>query len=377
VGSTEAILVKIGNPPPSDLSISKVGSPNPVSLGGNLTYTILVSNLGPSDALDVTVTDVVPAGVTFVSVTASQGSCSGTATVTCTLGKLSAAGTATITLIVTPTTAGTITNTATVSGFITDTSPGNNSATALTTVSGSADLSVSQSDAPDPVLVGGNLTYTVTATNNGPAGASGVTISDPLPGGVTFISASPSQGSCSGTATVSCALGALANGASATVIIVVTPVSAGSLSNTVSVAAIEIDPAPANNSATVTTMANRSNQAITFGPLANKTFGDPPFIVSATASSGLPVAFAAAGNCTVSASTVALTGAGSCTITASQGGNAAYNPAVSVAQSFTIGLRVPTNAEDCKNGGWRQLRRADGSEFKNQGDCIQYVNTGK
>src|SRR5437764_2128066 len=80
----------------------------------------------------------------------------------------------------------------------------------------------------------------------------------------------------------------------------------------------------------------KANQTITFGALANKTFGDPDFNVSATASSGLPVSFAASGNCTVSGNTVHLTGAGSCTITASQAGDANYNAAANVPQTFTI-----------------------------------------
>src|SRR5439155_962646 len=81
------------------------------------------------------------------------------------------------------------------------------------------------------------------------------------------------------------------------------------------------------------------NQTITFGPLPNKTFGDPDFPVSASASSGLPVSFSASGQCTVtspSPGTVHLTGAGSCTITASQAGDANYNPAPDVPQSFSI-----------------------------------------
>jgi hypothetical protein len=78
------------------------------------------------------------------------------------------------------------------------------------------------------------------------------------------------------------------------------------------------------------------SQTITFGSLANKTHGDPDFSVSATASSGLAVSFAASGNCTVSGTTVHLTRAGSCTITASQQGDANFNPATDVSQSFAI-----------------------------------------
>ena len=77
-------------------------------------------------------------------------------------------------------------------------------------------------------------------------------------------------------------------------------------------------------------------QTITFGPLADKTYGDPAFAVNASASSGLPVSFTAGGQCTIAGSMVSLTAAGTCTITAHQAGNDAYQPAVDVAQSFTI-----------------------------------------
>jgi CSLREA domain-containing protein len=80
----------------------------------------------------------------------------------------------------------------------------------------------------------------------------------------------------------------------------------------------------------------KANQTITFGPLANKTFGDPSFSVSAIASSGLAVTFTAAGQCSVSGSSVTLTGAGSCTVTAHQAGNSNLNAASDVPQSFTI-----------------------------------------
>ncbi|MGZ5508842.1 MAG: MBG domain-containing protein, partial [Limisphaerales bacterium] len=89
---------------------------------------------------------------------------------------------------------------------------------------------------------------------------------------------------------------------------------------------------------------SKANQTITFGAVANKTFGDADFNVSATASSGLPVNFAATGNCTVSGNTVHLTGAGSCTITASQAGDSNYNAAPSVPQSFTINKAATTTS---------------------------------
>src|SRR5215510_10056655 len=96
------------------------------------------------------------------------------------------------------------------------------------------------------------------------------------------------------------------------------------------------DTSAPSTSTTLVQVVNKADQTINFAPLAGKTFGDPDFNVSATASSGLAVSFSALGNCTVSGSTVHITGAGSCTITASQGGDGNYNPAPDVPQSFSI-----------------------------------------
>jgi hypothetical protein len=86
------------------------------------------------------------------------------------------------------------------------------------------------------------------------------------------------------------------------------------------------------------TPAGVSNQTITFAPLPDKTLGDPPFTVSATASSGLPVSFASLTPtiCTVNGNTVTLITTGTCTIQAAQPGNANFNPAPPVAQSFAV-----------------------------------------
>jgi hypothetical protein len=78
------------------------------------------------------------------------------------------------------------------------------------------------------------------------------------------------------------------------------------------------------------------DQTITFASLADKTFGDAPFTVAATASSGFEVSFTATGKCTIGGTTVQLIGAGSCTITAHQAGNASYHPAADVSRTFAI-----------------------------------------
>ena len=121
-----------------------------------------------------------------------------------------------------------------------------------------ADLRLTKQDAPDPVTVGSPLTYTITAFNDGPDAASSVAITDTLPGTVTFVSATSSSGTCSGTSTVTCNIGTIPNGSNATVTIVVTPTAPGTLSNTASVTASSTDTNPGNNSATATTTVNAS-----------------------------------------------------------------------------------------------------------------------
>ncbi len=117
-----------------------------------------------------------------------------------------------------------------------------------------ADLGIAITDAPDPVTQGNSITYGVTVTNNGPDGATGASLAATLPAGVTLVSATPSQGTCDGV--VNCTLGAMASLATATVTIVVTADSAGTVNYPMSVAAAEADPVTTNNSATATTTVN-------------------------------------------------------------------------------------------------------------------------
>jgi uncharacterized repeat protein (TIGR01451 family) len=101
------------------------------------------------------------------------------------------------------------------------------SAPAQLIVSGpaSANLSLSKTASPNPGVTLANLTYRITVTNNGPSPATSVVVTDNLPAGITFSSATPTQGSCTGTATVTCNLGALANGSFAIINILVQPQS--------------------------------------------------------------------------------------------------------------------------------------------------------
>lgn len=123
-----------------------------------------------------------------------------------------------------------------------------------------ADLAVTKSDSPDPVLVGANLTYTIQVTNAGPQGATSVTVTDRLPNHTDFVSATSSSGSCERKGSrVTCAIGNLAadptKANAVTVTIVVRPTKAGTITNSVSVDSVETDPVAANDKAEASTTA--------------------------------------------------------------------------------------------------------------------------
>src|SRR5207247_4647857 len=109
------------------------------------------------------------------------------------------------------------------------------------------DLSVLESDSPDPAFVGNDLAYTIIVNDNGPFDATGVVLTDRLPSGVTFLSAS--TGCARSGAIVTCAIGNLPNGPGRVFTIIVRPITPGTITNTVSVTGNESDPSTANNTA--------------------------------------------------------------------------------------------------------------------------------
>jgi uncharacterized repeat protein (TIGR01451 family) len=121
------------------------------------------------------------------------------------------------------------------------------------TVAAETDVGITKADSNDPAPTGRDLTYTLTVTNNGPDATPAVSVRDVLPMSVTFDSATPSQGTCEGPPpsgnVVTCQLGAMGSGATATVDIVVRPTQAGRITNTASVDTRTPDSATANNTA--------------------------------------------------------------------------------------------------------------------------------
>ena len=230
--------------------MTKVAAPGRVVVGQDLTYTILVTNAGPNTATGVIVTDALPAGAAFVTATTTQGTASESGgVVTATLGDLASGATATVTITVRPTAAGTLSNTASVAGQQPDPDPGNNTTQPVVTPvdPAVANLTVTVTAAPDRVVVGQELTYTIVVTNGGPNTATGVTLTDVLPAGAAFVTATTTQGAVSAAGgVVTAALGTLAPGATATVTITVRPTAAGALTNVARVAGDQTNSDPAN-----------------------------------------------------------------------------------------------------------------------------------
>jgi uncharacterized repeat protein (TIGR01451 family)/CSLREA domain-containing protein len=112
-----------------------------------------------------------------------------------------------------------------------------------------ADLQVSQTTSSDPVLAGRRLTYRVTVVNRGPSATDGVVVTDTLPLNVTLLSATASAGQCSGSSLVTCSLGRLALGSTATITIEVVPRVPPTILNMVGVTAAEADPNLSDNQA--------------------------------------------------------------------------------------------------------------------------------
>jgi uncharacterized repeat protein (TIGR01451 family) len=164
--------------------------------------------------------------VNLVSATASQGSCSGNPTVVCNLGQLAANASATVTITIATTQGGTIVDRGSVS-----VTPGSwhHERVVVTQVRNvSPDLDFHLVGSPSSVTAGQQITYTAVVGNHssGPANAA---LQDVLPANVTLVSATSTQGSCSGSPTIVCSIGALAPGATATVTITVATTQPGSV----------------------------------------------------------------------------------------------------------------------------------------------------
>ena len=228
----------------ADLAVTKEGLFP--TFTGHLNYAITVTNNGPDDATGVVLTDTLPALVDFVSADATVGTCThDTGVVTCDIGALANGASSEITISTLPPTVETdtdVTNTVTVTAAEEDPTPGNNTASATTTIFPPVvDLSVSISSTPTEPLVNEPITYDIGVSNTGGlipwATATGVVLTIELPPGITLVSVTPDQGSCNTVnGTITCTIGDILGGETASVEVVVTaPVAAGTITLSASV----------------------------------------------------------------------------------------------------------------------------------------------
>ena len=235
----------------ADLQVAKTVNNGAPNVGTNVTFTIAVTNNGPSSAANVQVTDALPAGYTFVSATPSVGSYDSGTGVWSGIGTLASGGGATLTITATVLASGPYLNTATGTSTTTDPNPNNNTASAGVSPVAVASLAVTKTDNSANYTPGGTGTYVVVVTNGGPSAASSVTVSDTLPAGVTL--AGTVTCAAAGTATCGSVTGTAGQGSFGTTGATIGAGAGNSLTFTVPVAyASAMTTDPLVNTATAT-----------------------------------------------------------------------------------------------------------------------------
>ena len=353
----------------ADLVVNQADSPDPGPAGGVFTYTIRVDNNGPNPAIGVAFADTLPPGSTYVGAGTTQGTCGApvAGVVTCALGDLAFLANATVTVQVILPVAGVFTNTASATATTPDPNTANNlGVTEDTTAQNASDMTLTVTDAPDPVAAGANYAYTITARNNGPAAAASQTIAFTVPAGAcvrsvptgTGWSCTPGSGYplCSGA--ISCTRNtALASGTNAPALTVPAVGNiGGSITAAFQVSSPLPDGNPANNTATATTtvtggssdvsitksaspttVAVGSNVTYTLTPRHNG--GEPPGtlapnVITVTDTLGAGLSFVSATGsgwtCTLSAPVVTCTRPGPYT-----GGNYTNMPTIAIVATVT------------------------------------------
>jgi len=220
----------------SDLGVTKAGTPDPAPIGGPATFTIDYSASGPSTAANATITDTLPAGTLFSSISAPGWSCSTPAVgsngiVSCT-NTLASGASGTITIGVTLDSAVTpgalILNSASITSDAIDDAGANNNASASFTAQHLSNLDITKNAAPNPVLAGATITYTIDFGASGPSVAPNAVMNDVLPAQTTFTSiAAPAGWNCTTPVVgvngpVNCTNPSLAPGATGTFTLIVT-----------------------------------------------------------------------------------------------------------------------------------------------------------
>ena len=247
--ATATMAVHAGNF--ADLAVAKTVNNATPFVGDTVTYTVTLANNGPNTATNVTVNDLLPADLTFVSATPSQGTYDNLIGVW-NVGTLAMAAAPTLTIQALIANQNAVTNTATIVGNEPDPNPNNNSASATTTPQApQADLAVTKTVSDSTPNVSDTIMFTVTVSNLGPSAASNVQVNDLLPVGLAFVSATPSQGTYDNLIGV-WNIGSVSTSTAQTLLVQATVATALPQTNTATVAGDQFDPDGNNNAASAT-----------------------------------------------------------------------------------------------------------------------------
>ena len=282
----------------ADAGVTAADAPDPVVAGNNLTYSGAVTNGGPDPAGNVTLSATLAPELLFQSLTGPAGFVCSTPAVgtngaiSCSIATLPSGASIPFTLVVQVDPAlalgpgGVIGQTFTVTTTSHDPTSSNDSVTSSTTYAPtSADLAISNSDAPDPVEPGATITYTQMLTNNGPDPATTVQITQSTPTGTTFQSfAAPGGWSCTqpaagGTGAIECTKAVMANGEVATFTLVVVVTGSGTITSTVNADAATGDPDTRDNAATASTQVGPARAVLSLTKTTGAALAEPGSVI--------------------------------------------------------------------------------------------------
>jgi uncharacterized repeat protein (TIGR01451 family)/uncharacterized delta-60 repeat protein len=244
----------------SDLEVTFAPSTTNATLGNPIVYSLTLTNYGPSAATNVVISNTLPAGMTYVTNSCGCGVTINDGVLTVSYPFLTVGEGTAFTITMVPTELGFATNTVTALADEPNPNSNNTVVTSVLVSSPQADLGISISESPDPLLAGGLVTYTVVATNNGPSAANGVTATVALPQGFLVTSINPAANATNSSGLITWNIGSLGTSpanSSATLTIAARAMAGGTQLAIASISSGIFDPTKLNNSASAKTLVEQ------------------------------------------------------------------------------------------------------------------------